>query len=108
MTNEEKVMVLKTMLDISDTSLDDKLTTYLTFAQMEILNWMYNGDIPTEVTAVPSRYENTQIMSVVTGFNHEGAEGEIVHNENGINRTFVYEDMINYIRQNVFQIISVG
>lgn len=102
MTTSEKLTVLKTMLDITDTSLDVELTAYLDFAKREILCWVYGDYAPTEV---PIRYENTQIMAVVTGYNHKGSEGQITHNENGINRTFNYADMVEYIRKNAFQVV---
>ena len=108
MTTQEKLAAVKVFLDIpsSDTSLDAELSAYLDMAGQEVLNWMYinKGGAPRN-TAVPTKYENTQIMGVVNGYNHKGAEGEKIHNENGINRTFVYGDMIAYIRSHVYQLI---
>lgn len=109
MTLEKKLKTIKTTLGISidDVTLDNELSAYLDMAANEILNWMYinhPSDRPTE-PEVPLRYENVQIQGVVYGYNHKGAEGETVHNENGINRTFVYADMLDYIRSNVFQLI---
>ena len=65
----------------------------------------YKPDKRNTVREVPLRYEMTQIHAVVNGYSHKGAEGEKVHNENGINRTFVYDDMIAYIRGHVFQLV---
>ena len=111
MTTSEKLTLVKTILGISasDTSLDDELTAYLNMAGEEILNWMYINH-PNErpegtAAVVPIRYSMVQVHAVVNGYSHKGAEGETVHNENGINRTFKYDDMIAYIRSNVFQII---
>lgn len=109
MTLVEKLTKVKTSLgiDLSDVSLDSELYTYLDMAGLEILNWMYINH-PSQrgtVTDVPTRYEIVQIQGVVNGYSHRGAEGETVHNENGINRQFVYSDMVDYIRSNVFQII---
>ena len=39
-------------------------------------------------TEVPARYESTVIEIAVYLLNKQGAEGETVHNENGINRTY--------------------
>lgn len=109
MTAQEKLDMVKTSLGIasSDTSIDSDLNTYLNMAGMEILNWMYinHPSQRSTVTDVPTRYEIVQIQGVVNGYSHRGAEGETVHNENGINRQFVYSDMVDYIRSNVFQII---
>ena len=111
MTTSEKLTLVKTILGISasDTSLDDELTAYLNMAGEEILNWMYinhPSDRPEGTAAVvPIRYSMVQVNAVVNGFSHKGAEGETIHNENGINRTFVYDDMIAYIHDHVYQLI---
>lgn len=109
MDTTSKVRVIKTLLDIpqEDTTLDNEISVYLDMAASEILNWMYinKPSRRSEVTAVPQRYEMVQLEAVTSGYNHKGAEGEKVHNENGINRTFMYDDMIAYIRTHVFQII---
>ena len=109
MDTQRKLTVIKTMLNIPivDTSLDNEISAYLDMAKSEILNWMYiNKPQKREtVLAVPTRYEMVQIQAVVNGYSHKGAEGETVHNENGINRTFKYDDMIAYIRTHVFQVI---
>ena len=109
MTFEKKLKTIKTMLGIAidDVSNDNEISAYLDMAKEEILNWMYINR-PSDRSAeedVPTRYEIVQIHSVVSGYSHKGAEGEKVHNENGINRTFVYADMVDYIRSNVCQLI---
>jgi len=108
MTLQSKLAVIKTMLDpASDTSLDGDISVYLEISKEEILNWLYinHPEKRKGVTDVPTRYEMVQVHAVVNGYSHKGAEGEKVHNENGINRTFKYDDMIAYIRNHVFQLI---
>ena len=109
MTNAEKLALIKAQLHISDDSLDTELNAYLTMAEHEILAWYYTnkGGVPGNVTSVPFKYEITQIQAVIAGFTHSGAEGEKIHNENGINRTFVYEGMVAYIRANVYPLAGV-
>jgi len=111
MTNENKLYTLRTILDDGgDLPSDEKLISYLSLSETEILNWMYSqiGGVPDGVTSVPTKYEVTQIYAVVAGYTHAGAEGERSHNENGIQRTFVYSDMLDYIHQNVLTIVRVG
>ena len=109
MDTQSKLTVIKTMLNIpiSDTTLDNEISVYLDMAKNEILNWMYinKPERRTEVRDVPTKYEMVEVQAVVNGYSHKGAEGETVHNENGINRTFKYDDMIAYIRTHVFQVI---
>jgi hypothetical protein len=92
--------MLKTVLGITGTDSDTLLQTYLDVAKREILAWRYSYAM-ADVFDVPVEYETTQVMAVVTGFSIRGAEGQTVHNENGISRTFQYADMVAYIRANV-------
>lgn len=103
MTNSEKLTLLKSFLGIGDTSQDALLETYLSVSESEILNWLYSlkGSIPDEVTTVPREYEIIQVQACVSGYGIRGAEGETIHNENGIYRSFRYADMVQYIHENV-------
>lgn len=100
MTSAEKLAMLKAMPGMNTVE-DATLTVYLDFAKLEILAWLYSGKTPEGVTDVPARYEPTQIMAVVAGYGIAGAENQTAHSENGISRTFKYEDMIAYIRSHV-------
>ncbi|MFA6851495.1 MAG: phage head-tail connector protein [Selenomonadaceae bacterium] len=109
MNSAEKLAVLKNLLKITDDTHDDELVTYLTFAKNEILSWLYSSDAESEksVTDVPRCYEQTQIMACIVGFDISGAENQTSHNENGIQRSFKYSDMLQYIRSNVSPFIGV-
>lgn len=112
MTDAEKLLTVKTLLDDGTGYLptDEKLNTYITLAGNEILAWKYHlvGGIPMNVTDVPTVDEGAQIYAVVAGYTHAGAEGESQHIENGVHRTFMYEDMIGYIRNHVLPYVRVG
>lgn len=54
-----------------------------------------------------AEYDMVQVMACVDGFNTRGVEGQTGHDENDINRTFKYPDMLSYIRSNVVQIAGV-
>lgn len=109
MDAQGKLTLVKTILGISasDTTLDAELSAYLDMAGEEILNWWLINKPERRKTTheVPPRYTMVQVHAVVNGYSHKGAEGETVHNENGINRTFKYDDMIAYIRSHVFQLV---
>ena len=110
MTDAQKLNMVKTLLeDGGEMPSDTKLNAYIELAGKEILNWIYHlvGNMP-DGAEVPAEYEVTQIYAVVAGYTHAGAEGQRTHNENGISRTFVYADMLDYIRQNVLAIARVG
>ena len=107
MTDAEKLAMLKSLLDITDTTQDATLTVYLTLAEKEILSWLYSGKTPDGVEGVPVQYEPTQIMAVVNGFSQAGAEGQLSHSENGVSRSWKHEDMVAYIRSHVAAFVGV-
>ena len=111
MTDAEKLTVIKTLLDDGgEMPSDEKLNTYIQIAGQEILAWKYHliGGVPEEVTEVPAAEDVTHIYAVVAGYTHAGSEGEKQHNENSVNRVFVYADMVDYIRNNVLPYVRVG
>ena len=111
MTDAEKLTVIKTLLDDGgEMPSDEKLNTYIHIAGQEILAWKYHliGGVPDDVTEVPAAEDITHIYAVVAGYTHAGSEGEKQHNENSVNRVFVYADMVDYIRNNVLPYVRVG
>ena len=111
MTDAEKLTVIKTLLDDGgELPSDEKLNTYIQIAGQEILAWKYHliGGVPDDVTEVPAAEDITHIYAVVAGYTHAGSEGEKQHNENSVNRVFIYADMVSYIRNNVLPYVRVG
>lgn len=112
MTDAQKLITVQTLIDDGTGYMpsDDLLNTYIAVAGNEILSWMYHlvGGIPADVTDVPSKYEGIQIYAVVVGFTQSGAEGETRHHENGVIREFKYDNMMEYIHNNVLPIVRVG
>ena len=111
MTDAEKLATVKVLLDDGgEMPSDEKLNTYLSIAKSEILAWQYHliGGVPDDVTAIPPKYENVQIYSVVVGYTHAGSEGESRHVENSVTRDFKYSDMLDYIHNNVLPFVRVG
>lgn len=86
MTETDKLTKLKTELNINDTNDDAILQEYLDDAQEAILNRLYPFDRP--VAVVPTRYERIQVALAKRMYLREGAEGELIHNENGVHRHY--------------------
>lgn len=105
MNVEEKLEMLKSIL-LMDDSEDERLTVYLSASEKEILAWRYSYS-ENAPTSVPVEYEMTQIFAVISGYSQSGAENQLSHSENGISRSFKYEDMIAYIRSHVVPIVKV-
>lgn len=102
MTLAEKLNTVKQILGIGDDSEDELLTIYLTVAGKEIVSWRYSyAPEQEDEREVPGEYDMTQVFAVIAGHSQGGAENQTSHSENGISRTFKYEDMIAYIRSHV-------
>lgn len=100
MTNAEKLAMVKTIMG-PDAPDDETITSYLTLAKTEILQWRFSYNPDEMPMDVPAAYEMTQVYAVVNGFTQRGLEGETVSVENGVHRHFAYPDMVRYIRGNV-------
>lgn len=93
MTTSEKIATVKALTNESDLT-DDVVTVYLEKAKNAIRNRMYPFSLPkdkngNEVTfEVPQKYEMLQCELASRYLLRRGGEGELVHNENGINRTY--------------------
>ena len=46
------------------------------------------GFIPTDTTPLEDRYLGLQVLLAVEALTKEGAEGEIIHGDNGVNRRY--------------------
>lgn len=76
--------MLSTMTGIKDEGL---LLAYLTMAGEAILNYRYQGRRPASAE-VPEEYHTNQLEIAAYLLGKRGAEGETIHNENGVNRTY--------------------
>ena len=96
MTTNEKVATIKALAN-DETLTEDLVTVYLNKAEGAIRNRMYPFNLPEGMTTfvVPAKYEMLQCELACNYILKRGAEGELVHNENGINRTY---DSVNESR----------
>lgn len=91
MTKAEKIANLAVL--ISPDAADEKLLEILV-DQSEgiVLNRRYPFGVPEEAV-VPAQYEHIQLQIAVELFTKMGAEGQIEHSENGINRKYEAADV---------------
>ena len=85
MTDTEKLSMLTSMTGETDT---DVLSTYLTLAKGVVVSKVYPYGTGEE--EIPTPYHTTQVEIAAYMLNKRGAEGETVHSENGVSRS--YED----------------
>ena len=88
MTKEEMIAKVKTMTDETD---DTIISTYLDSAGQKIINKAY--PFVQDVTEVPARYQLLQCDIAAYLVNKQGAEGEMIHVENGIHRHYQNADV---------------
>lgn len=91
-----KIQFVKSMTDETN---DDIVQMFLNIAKEKILNRAYpfgTGDEP-----LPAKYQSLQLEIAIYLLNKRGAEGEVTHNENGVNRSYesasVPESMLSQV-----------
>lgn len=89
MNEEEKLSALRAMIGGSDT--DEVLSTYLKLAGKKIINRAYPYD--KSVKEVPEEYDTLQVEIAAYMMNKRGAEGQVQHTENGIQRAYENADI---------------
>ena len=91
MTDNEKLAILRNMLDSGDTTSDAIANAYLEAAEKAVINIAFPYGDGTEV--MPEKYEYEQIEIAAYMLNKRGAEGETAHTEGGTSRTFETGDI---------------
>ena len=109
MTINEKIAMVKTLANDSELT-DEIVTVYLTKAESSIRNRMYPFNLPKDDSGqespfeVPAKYEVLQCELACEYILRRGGEGEVAHNENGINRTYESANAEHLLRE-VMQVI---
>lgn len=88
MTTEEKVIRVRTLIGADETATDALIGVYLDDAKNAILNRRYPFGIPYGLTDVPEQYDSLQCRLATRYFLRRGAEGEQIHNEDGVHRHY--------------------
>ena len=88
MTTAQATTIVQTLLENDPAATDALVGIYLADAKMAILRRLYPFGIPDDISAVPEIYEMLWCKLAVRYFLRRGAEGEYIHDENGINRHY--------------------
>ena len=91
MNISEKLIALRTRIT-PDTADENLLNELLEQAGAIVLNRRFPFGYSAG-TEVPAQYERIQLSIAVELYSKRGAEGETVHSENGINRTYEAGDI---------------
>ncbi|HAJ96152.1 MAG TPA: DNA-packaging protein [Ruminococcus sp.] len=88
MTDSEKIAMVTTMTSETDTNV---LSTYLVLGKDAVLKQAFPfGDYPEEF---PEQYDVIHVKITAYLLNKRGAEGETMHNENGVSRSYADGDI---------------
>lgn len=103
----EQLNSLKVVLQIAedDVAKDKLLQFYLDVAKTKILERLYPLD--DKKTELPDKYLLRQIEIAVYLYNKQGAEGQIVHGENGIMRTYESSDVPESLMRGITPFVGV-
>lgn len=93
MTDETKLTYLKTLIEKKpdDGDTDEILEVYLDISGQKIINKAFPYD--DTVTEVPVKYHALQCEIAAYLLNKRGAEGQVTHSENGIQRQYENADV---------------
>ncbi len=88
---EDTLDKLKVLIGLNGYDQDELLTALLKLGEQKILDRLYPFD--DTMTSLPSRYVSKQMEIAAWLYNKRGAEGQVAHSENGINRTYESADI---------------
>ena len=93
MTDSEKITTVQVTVENDPAATDALCAVYLSKAKADILRRLYRvfGTVP-ENAKMPAMYDSLQCDLAARRFLRRGGEGELTHNENGVNRTYYSTD----------------
>ena len=87
MTLAEKIVFLRQLVDNDPEATDELLTVYITLATDKIRARLYPMDASGN-NEVPDKYDMICLELAQRYFFRRGGQGEIMHSENGVTRTY--------------------
>ena len=88
MTQAEKIAMVKTLVESDAEATDGVVAVYLTLAMNAMIERLFPYDSDKDAGDVPIRYDTIQCELAARYFLRRGGQGEISHEENGVNRTY--------------------
>lgn len=99
MENADMIRTVQQLCGFDDEATGSVVALYLFDAKFEIMRRLYPFGYEND-QEIPERYQYLQCKLASRYFLRRGAEGEIAHSENGINRTYASvndEDLLSEI-----------
>lgn len=92
MTDAEKIAMVKTLCESDAEATDAVVGVYLTLARNTMLERLFPYDANKDSGDIPTRYDTIQCELAARYFLRRGGQGEINHEENGVNRQYATTD----------------
>jgi len=99
MTQAEKIAMVKTLVENDADATDTVVPVYLTLALNTMLERLFPYKPTADAGDVPVRYDTIQCELAARYFLRRGGQGEISHEENGVNRTYASVDDEDILRR---------
>ena len=99
MTDAEKITMVQTLVESDAEATEDVVSVYLALACSAMLERLYPYDSTKEAEDIPSRYDTIQCDLAARYFLRRGGQGEINHEENGVNRQYASVDDEDILRK---------
>lgn len=88
MTDAEKITMVKTLVESDPGATDEVVAVYLNLACYAMIERLFPFDSNKTSEDIPSRYDTIQCELAARYFLRRGGQGEINHEENGVNRQY--------------------
>ena len=99
MTDSEKITMVQTLVENDAEATDSVVPVYLTLACNAMLERLYPYDSAKAAADIPERYDTIQCELAARYFLRRGGQGEINHEENGVNRQYASVDDEDILRR---------
>lgn len=88
MTKDEKTAMVKILVESDPGATDEVVAVYLSLACHAMLERLFPYDSDKNEWDIPERYDSLQCELAARYFLRRGGQGEINHEENGVNRSY--------------------
>ena len=99
MTDGEKIAMVQTLVESDPAATTEVVTVYLNLACSTMLERLFPFNANKTAADIPSRYDAIQCDLAARYFLRKGSQGEMNHEENGINRTYGSVDDEDILRK---------